>query len=78
MSDTKMGPERVDAVKKWALIRFREMLRGAKLTEQIQRWMTGEFGEQYRFSVEIALTEETKTFVENPKNSDKLETERLV
>ena len=33
--------ERVDKTKKWLLIRFREMLRGVKLTDQITRYLSG-------------------------------------
>lgn len=75
---SKAPPEKVEAVKKWALIKFREMLRGAKLTEQVQRWLSDELGPEYRFNVEIAMTGETRIFIDDPKNREKLGQERLV
>ena len=71
--------EKVERAKKWALMKFREILRGARCTEQIQRWLSGELDpEGYRFQLELALDDKTKKFIEDPKNIEMLNKENLV
>jgi hypothetical protein len=70
-------PENVERTKKWLMLRFREMLRGAKLTAQITRWLSGELGDSYNFINEVSLDPKAKTFIESPKNTDLLNEEKL-
>jgi hypothetical protein len=79
MADNVAAPsvEKVEKAKKWAMLKFRESLRGARVTEQIQRFLSGELPE-YRFQVELVLDERTKTFIEDSKNTEKLDNEKLV
>lgn len=78
MPEKRVSPEDVERYKRWAMIKFREILRGARVTEQIGRWVSGEMGAEYRFRVDIALNEEAKHFVDDPKNAERLNQERLV
>ncbi len=73
----KADMQKVDDAKRWLLIRFREMLRGAKLTDQITRFVSGELGSSYRFQTEIALDDRAVEFIRNPKNADRLKAENL-
>lgn len=69
--------EKVERTKKWLLMKFREMLRGAKLTSQITRWNSGELGDSYTFINEITLDPKALAFIENPSNSEALNQEKL-
>lgn len=69
--------DEIEKAKKWALIHFREMLRGVRLTEQMTRWLSGELP-AYRFNVEIALDDKAKRFITDPKNAEKLGKETLI
>ena len=69
--------EKVDQIKRRLLMKFREMLRGAKLSENILRFLSGELGESYRFQTEIVLDETLVKFIEDPSNREKLMQERL-
>jgi hypothetical protein len=77
MPERRVSPEEIDQFKRWAMMKFREILRGARVTEQIRRWASGEMGPEYRFRVDIALNEEARTFIENPENKARLEKELL-
>lgn len=77
MPERRVSPEEINQFKRWALMKFREILRGARVTEQIRRWASGEMGPEYRFQVDIALNDETRTFIENPENKARLEKELL-
>jgi len=77
MSEKRVSPEEIDRVKQWAMIKFREILRGARVTEQITRWASGELGE-YRFNVNMVLNDETKRFIDDRTNTEKLNQERLI
>lgn len=77
MPEKRVSPEEIDRYKRWALLKFREMLRGARITEQIQRFASGEMGADYRFKVDIVLNAEARQFVENPANKEKLEQQKL-
>lgn len=79
MSENVAAPsaEKVEKAKKWAMLKFREILRGARVTEQIQRFLSGELPE-YRFQVELVLDERTTTFIADAKNAEKLDGEKLV
>lgn len=68
--------EEIDRAKKWMLIRFRQLLRGAVMTEKVNRWLSGELP-QYSFRVEIMLTQEAKDYLNNPANLPLLEKETL-
>lgn len=70
--------ESIDKAKKWALIKFREMLRGAKITEQMKRYLSGELERSYRFQVEIAMDEKMTDFIDDPRNREVLNQERLL
>ncbi len=70
-------PDRLDKTKKWALMKFRELLRGARVTNEMKRFLSGELP-TYRFQVEIALTPDTEKFIDNPKNSERLSKETLL
>ena len=77
-SSATVSPEKVEKAKKWALMKFREVLRGARCTEQIQRWLSGELGpEGYRFQLELALDDKAQKFIEDPKNAEALSKETL-
>lgn len=77
-SSAPVAPEKVEKAKKWALMKFREILRGARCTEQIQRWLSGELGpEGYRFALELALDEKAQKFIEDPKNAEALSKETI-
>lgn len=69
--------EKVEQTKKWLLLKFREMLRGAKITTQITRWLSGELGDEYRFQTEIGLDGNAKDFIEDRKNGERLNLEKL-
>lgn len=78
MPDPQVVPqEDVERTKKWLMLRFREMLRGAKLTTQLTRWVSGELGDSYAFINEIVLDPKVKDFINNPKNADALKEEKL-
>lgn len=68
---------RVEDLKAWAMVRFREMLRGARLTGQFQRWADGEIGKNYMFKIEMVLNDEAADFVRSPANRAKLDAEKL-
>lgn len=80
MPPIKVPADQVDKAKKWMLMKFRQSLRGARITDQIVRYLGGEFGEgtPYRFQIEMVLNEEAQKFISDPKNFDKLNQERLV
>lgn len=78
MAEAKVPPELVDAAKKWALIKYREVLRGARITEQIQRWLSGELGSDYRFQIEMVFDDKARGFIGDPQNKENLGKERLV
>jgi len=69
--------QKVDNAKRWLLIKFREMLKGAKLTDQVTRYLSGELGSSYRFHVDIGLDENALNFIGDPANADKLKAENL-
>lgn len=68
---------RTEDLKRWAMIKFRAMLRGKKLTEQFERWAVGELGRDYLFRVELRLNDEAATFVSDSANRAQLDAERL-
>jgi hypothetical protein len=76
----KVPLDQVERTKKWMLMKFRQSLRGARVTEQITRFLGGEFGDEvpYRFQTETVLNEEGKKFINDPKNFEKLNQERLI
>jgi hypothetical protein len=78
MPERRVSPEEIERYKRWVMMKFREILRGARVTEQLMRWASGELGEEYRFRLDISLNDETKKFVDNPENAEKLNQERLV
>jgi hypothetical protein len=78
MAEAKVSPEQVDAAKKWALIKFRGILRGARITEQIQRWLSGELGSDYRFQIEMVFDDKSLSFLGDSKNRETLGKETLV
>jgi len=59
------------------MIRFRAMLRGRRVTEQVERWLAGELGPEYRFQIEFSFNEDAASFVSNPANAEKLAKENL-
>ena len=77
MAQRQVSPEEVERYKRWAMIRFRQMLRGNRITEQIQRWLAGELGPEYRFSIEFAFNDEATSFVGNTANAESLAQEKL-
>lgn len=75
----RVPADQVEKTKKWLLMKFRQSLRGARVTDQITRFLGGEFGDDpYRFQMEMVLNEEARKFIGDPKNSEKLNQERLV
>jgi len=72
-----VSKDKVDRVKRRLLMNFRQMLKGAKLTENITRFLSGELGASYRFQSEIVLNEEIVRFADDPKNSEALSKENL-
>ena len=77
MPEKLVSPEEVEKYKRWAMIRFRAMLRGNRVTEQIQRWLAGELGPEYRFQIEFSFNEDAANFVGSPVNAEKLAQEKL-
>jgi len=77
MAERPVSAEEVLKYKKWALIKFRQMLRGNRITEQVQRFIAGELGAEYRFQIEFAFNEEAANFVNDPRNTDALGAERI-
>lgn len=69
MPERPVSEEEVRKYKQWALIQFRRMLRGNRITEQVQRWIAGELGPEYRFQIEFAFNEEASNFVNDPRNA---------
>jgi hypothetical protein len=78
VSEKRVSPEEIDRYKRWAMMKFKELLRGARVTEQIQRWASGELGTDYRFLVDIVLNQNAKEFVENPSNKEKLNEQNII
>lgn len=72
-----VSQDEVDRTKQWLLLKFREMLRGAKLTTQITRWNSGELGDSYAFINEVILDTKAKNFITDPKNAAILKEEKL-
>ena len=77
MADRQVSEAELQKYKQWALIQFRKMLRGNRITDQIKRWATGELGAEYRFQIEFAFNEEAANFVNDPRNSEVLGAERI-
>lgn len=77
MAEKRVSPEEIERIKQWAMIKFREILRGARITEQITRWAAGELGE-YRFNINMVLNDEAKKFIDDRTNAEKLSQEKLV
>jgi hypothetical protein len=77
MPEKRVSTEDVERYKRWAMIRFRALLRGNRVTEQIQRWLAGELGPEYRFSIEFTFNDDAVSFVGNPSNADALSQEKL-
>lgn len=73
-----VSPDQLDKAKKWALMKFREMLRGQRVTEQFKRYLSGELGPEYRFNVEMVVNDEMYKFIGDPKNAERLSKETLI
>jgi hypothetical protein len=78
MPEKRVSTEEIEKYKRWAMMKFREMLRGIRVTDQITRWASGEMGDEYRFRLDIAMNDEARKFIEDPANAEKLGQERLV
>lgn len=72
-----MSKPTVDDLKRWALRKFRERLRGRRLSEQFERWVSGEMGRDYTFQIEMTLDDDTARFFNDPANREKLRAEHL-
>lgn len=77
MPEKQVSEAEIRKYKQWALIQFRKMLRGNRITEQVRRWATGELGAEYRFQIEFAFNEEAANFVNDPRNVEVLGSERI-
>lgn len=77
MPEKIVSSEEVDRYKRWAMIQFRTMLRGARISDQIRRWLAGELGPEYRFQIEFAFNDAASNFVGDPRNASKLAQEKL-
>ena len=68
-------------VKRWILGHVRKMLRGEKITSQIDRFVSGELktdGQpRYMFQLEIVLDDRTIEAIRDPKNREALSKEEL-
>ena len=76
MPEKQVSEEEVRKYKQWALIRFRKMLRGERISDQIKRWASGEMGPEYRFQIEFSFDDEAANFVGDPRNKTVLDKER--
>lgn len=77
MAERQVSPEEVAKYKRWAMIQFRKMLRGERISEQIRRWLAGEMGPAYRFQIEFSFNEDAANFVNDPRNQTLLGEERI-
>lgn len=77
MVEKQISAEEINKYKKWALIQFRRMLRGNRITEQIQRWAVGELGPEYRFQIEFVFNDEAANFVNDPRNAQAFSQEKI-
>ena len=73
-----VSPEQIDKAKKWILMKTREVLRGARATDNIKRWLSGELGQEHVFRTEVVLNDVTHGFITDPRNTETLGKERLV
>jgi len=76
MPEKQVSEEEIRKYKQWAIIQFRKMLRGDRISDQIKRWLSGEMGQEYRFQIEFAFNEEASLFVTDPRNAPVLGEER--
>ncbi len=77
-SNRPVSPEQVEKTKKWVLMKTREILRGARATDNIKRWLSGELGPEHIFRTEVVLNDSTHAFVLDQRNAEVLGKERLV
>lgn len=74
------GPTSADDIKRWMLVKFRQTIRGRKVTDNIERWLHGELGKSFEFKAmefNVMLADEALAFVRAPENRAALDAERL-
>ena len=69
--------EVVDTMKRWAVARFREILRRPDVTDNFRRVVAGDFKE-WAFRIEIRLNDEVRGVINDPASVESLSAERLI
>jgi len=67
---------RTPDVKKWLLAKVRLSLKGAALSEKLDRFVSGELDE-YRFNLEVNLNDEVRKHLESAAGRDQIRDEKL-